>query len=123
MSTWQQITGPIPYNNGYRKLDLGKYNWMVPNISSNNCYLRFIAWDRAGNHDTLISHRFGIDCYKPTAQFYANTYSGDLPLTVQFYDQSTHYPTGWSWNFGDGGTSYSQNPIHTMTPPGSTRLV
>jgi N-acetylmuramoyl-L-alanine amidase len=67
-STWQHITDTIPYNNGYQKLDLGKYDWLVPNVTSNNCYLRFIAWDRADNHDTLISHRFGIDCYKPKAQ-------------------------------------------------------
>jgi hypothetical protein len=111
-STWQHITDTIPYNNGYEKLDMGKYDWLVPNVTSNNCYLRFIAWDRADNHDTLISHRFGIDCYKPKAQFYADKYSGELPLTVHFYDQSTHYPTSWSWNFGDGDTSTAQNLTH-----------
>ncbi|PLX08419.1 MAG: hypothetical protein C0596_06050 [Marinilabiliales bacterium] len=33
--------------------------------------------------------------------------------SVSFSDQSTGNPTSWSWSFGDGGTSTSQNPSHT----------
>jgi PKD repeat protein/N-acetylmuramoyl-L-alanine amidase len=117
-SSWSNIAGPIPYDNDVGSKNVGTYDWLVPNVTANNCRLRLIAYDVADNHDTLISHRFGIDCYKPKAQFYANKYSGELPLTVHFYDQSTHYPTGWSWNFGDGDTSYSQNPIHVYNTAG-----
>ena len=39
------------------------------------------------------------------------------PITVFFTDQST-IPDTWAWNFGDGGTSTAQNPIHTYTTPG-----
>jgi gliding motility-associated-like protein len=41
-----------------------------------------------------------------------------VPFTVNFSDASTG-ATGWSWNFGDGGTSNAQNPSHTYTTLGN----
>ena len=41
------------------------------------------------------------------------------PAPVQFTDSSTGNVTGWSWTFGDGGTSTSQNPSHTYINPGT----
>lgn len=38
--------------------------------------------------------------------------------SVSFNDNSTNAPTYWSWDFGDGGTSTEQNPIHTFTVAG-----
>lgn len=52
------------------------------------------------------------------ADFYAETVSGIAPLTVQFYDLSTN-ATSWAWDFGDGGTSTEQDPIHTYTTGGT----
>jgi PKD repeat protein len=37
---------------------------------------------------------------------------------VCFTDQSLNIPTGWLWNFGDGNTSFQQNPCHTYTVDG-----
>lgn len=57
------------------------------------------------------------------AAFSRSPAAGDAPLTVQFNDAS--YVTGdavinsWSWEFGDGGTSASQNPSHVYATPGS----
>src|SRR5690606_26893758 len=42
------------------------------------------------------------------ADFSADVTTGPAPLTVQFTDTSTGDLTGWSWNFGDGGTSTLQ---------------
>jgi len=52
------------------------------------------------------------------ADFYAETVSGTAPLTVQFYDLSTN-ATSWAWDFGDGGTSTDQDPIHIYTTGGT----
>ncbi len=55
----------------------------------------------------------------PVAQFTANVTLGDAPLPVQFTDLSAGSPFEWGWNFGDGGTSFLQNPVHTYTTPGT----
>ncbi|MCP3917825.1 MAG: S8 family serine peptidase, partial [bacterium] len=46
----------------------------------------------------------------PTAEFNGFPTSGTAPLAVSFGDASTGSITSWSWSFGDGGTSTSQNP-------------
>jgi PKD repeat protein len=53
----------------------------------------------------------------PTPIFSATpttTCSGD----VCFTDQSLNNPTGWLWYFGDGTTSFQQDPCHTYTADG-----
>jgi len=55
----------------------------------------------------------------PAAEFSGSPTSGDAPLTVQFTDLSTGSITGWSWTFGDGGTSTARNPAYTYTAAGA----
>jgi PKD repeat protein len=73
---------------------LGKYNWIVPNVASDSCFLRIIAYDMVGNRDTAISHRFSIRCWIPKANFSASLTTGPAPLVVCFTDLSTYEPTG-----------------------------
>jgi len=54
----------------------------------------------------------------PTADFSASVVSGAPPLDVSFTDLSTQIPTGWSWDFGDTGTSGVQHPSHQYTTAG-----
>lgn len=53
------------------------------------------------------------------ADFSGSPTSGDAPLFVNFTDLSTGAPSSWSWSFGDGGTSTTQNPSHSYTSAGS----
>ncbi len=48
----------------------------------------------------------------PVAAFSGTPLLGLAPLSVQFTDASTHNPTNWLWDFGDGGTSTLQSPAH-----------
>ena len=55
----------------------------------------------------------------PVANFSGTPTSGTEPLNVSFTDLSTGSVTSWSWTFGDGGTSSSQNPSHTYNSAGT----
>jgi PKD repeat protein len=48
----------------------------------------------------------------PIAYFSADTTSGSVPFTVQFFDSSRGGRTSWKWDFGDDSTSTEQNPMH-----------
>ncbi|MEM1449260.1 MAG: PKD domain-containing protein [Planctomycetota bacterium] len=63
---------------------------------------------------------FPIDA-APTIRtdFIADVPEGPAPLVVQFTDTSNGAPGAWSWDFGDGGTSSDQSPMHTYAAPGS----
>lgn len=56
----------------------------------------------------------------PSASFDADVTGGSAPLSVNFLDASVGDTlTGWSWDFGDGGTSTAQNPNHIYTVGGT----
>ncbi len=55
----------------------------------------------------------------PVASFTGGPLTGDAPLTVAFSDSTTGATSGWSWSFGDFGTSNLQNPTHTYNDPGT----
>lgn len=61
----------------------------------------------------------GTPVAAPVASFVGSPQSGYKPLLVQFTDTSTNFPTSWVWSFGDGGTSFVQNPTHTYTTAGT----
>ncbi|MBU8869269.1 MAG: S8 family serine peptidase [Gemmatimonadales bacterium] len=71
------------------------------------------------NVDYMAFELGDVQPVAPTADFSGTPVSGEYPLAVQFTDLSTADPTGWSWVFGDGGTSTVQNPGHTYTEAGT----
>jgi PKD repeat protein len=52
------------------------------------------------------------------ARFTSSETDGQVPHAVTFSDQSPHQPSDWLWEFGDGGSSSGQNPMHTYIDPG-----
>jgi PKD repeat protein len=63
-----------------------------------------------------ITHTMEYVIFK--ALYTSDVTSGIVPFTVEFTDQSTGTPTGWSWDFGDGDSSTDQNPSHEYTEDG-----
>ncbi len=55
----------------------------------------------------------------PIASFTASPTSGIVPLTVTFADTSTHGPTSWAWDFGNGTGSTLQNPTKAYSVAGA----
>lgn len=54
----------------------------------------------------------------PVAAFSADETDIRAGATVTFTDASTNTPTSWAWDFGDAGTSTSQNPTHVFAAAG-----
>lgn len=56
------------------------------------------------------------------AQFFYFPASDSFPAggdyAIQFIDASWGDPTSWDWDFGDGGTSTEQNPLHVYDDEG-----
>ncbi len=81
-----------------------------------------VTTSAGSDSDTKAEYVVVSDPVLPTAGFSGSPRSGSIPLGVQFTDQSSAgtYPiTSWSWSFGDGGASTSQNPSHTYNSAGS----
>ena len=73
-----------------------------------------------GGSDIMTKTDYITVSFAPTvAQFTGLPTSGDVPLAVSFTDSSTGIITGWSWNFGDSGTSTAQNPGHNYDTAGT----
>jgi PKD repeat protein len=55
----------------------------------------------------------------PVAGFTADKTAVATGESIQFTDNSTESPTSWSWDFGDGNNSTSQNPTHSYDTEGT----
>jgi PKD repeat protein len=75
--------------------------------------------DANGCVDTLSRTSF-VQVIGPKVSFTSNPTSGQVPLDVDFTDTSifTSPPNGWTWDFGDGGSSNLVNPTHTYASQG-----
>jgi PKD repeat protein len=81
---------------------------------------------KTGSKDSITKVNYITVVDSVVAKFTANPFTGDVPLKVQFTDQSTGNPTAWKWNFGDGTQDNTQSPpTHTYTTAGtySVKLV
>lgn len=77
----------------------------------------------------LISHTIQNRCSQVSASnavmVYRSSYSWtrdpDNPARIQFHDTSGGEPSVWFWDFGDGYSSWEQNPVHEYSYPGTYR--
>ncbi|MEI6898617.1 MAG: PKD domain-containing protein [Bacteroidota bacterium] len=79
-----------------------------------------VAYFQFGPGNLFFGHNFYI-CTggPPPCQADFSWQAQPNSLTVQFVNQSTGSPNFSStWNFGDGGSSYIKDPVHTYTQPG-----
>lgn len=74
----------------------------------------------ASNVTTTRAHAwFVVSAPAVVAGFTGTPLSGVAPLEVAFTDTSSGSPDTWAWDFGDGGTSTSQNPTHEYLTAGT----
>ena len=107
------------------------YNWTGPGgwtSSAQNATRSGATLAMAGNYTLTVTDSGNSTATNtttvvvnpaPAANFSADVTSGCAPLSVQFTDTSTGSPTGWSWTFGDGGTSILQDPSHQYNSTGT----
>lgn len=84
--------------------------------------IKLTATDNIGCVDT-ITKQAAANITKPFARFAAvnTTYCPDVDLA--FRDSSSGNNLTYRWEFGDGGTSTDQNPLHQYTGPDSVYTV
>jgi gliding motility-associated-like protein len=86
--------------------------------------VRLISTNSGGCKDTLTSTNY-VSITKPTASFNTSSATGCTGRNLTMSNTST--PSGYTsaWNFGDGGTSTSNNPSHAYATAGtySIRLI
>ena len=120
----------------FRDLTTGNpkfWNWDFGNGTLSNAQNPVVNYTQAGTYTVTLVVRNAdgttgitktnlITVYpSPTANFSANTTIGCIPVNIQFTDKSTSTSGGivsWKWDFGDGGTSTAQNPVHTYLNTG-----
>ncbi|HHG85629.1 MAG TPA: PKD domain-containing protein, partial [Bacteroidetes bacterium] len=95
------------------------YTWSNGDTSncatfSNSGIYSLLTQDSLGcmYHDTIeVIHENA-----PLSAFVLDT--SNCPI-IRFTDQSTGFPSAWSWDFGDGATDTTQNPAHTYASNGT----
>ncbi|MBI4331240.1 MAG: PKD domain-containing protein [Chloroflexi bacterium] len=86
--------------------------------STGNYTVTLTAGNPAGSSSTSLP----VTVYGPPVAGFTRTLnppSGVVPNTATFTDTSTNFPATWSWAFGDGTGSSSQNPVKIYTAPGN----
>ncbi len=99
----------------------GATNWGASNSGLANVRVDMLQLRTSDKLVVAATHGRGLftsDIFTdPTALFTADNVTTYLGVPVNF--TSTSYKgTSWSWNFGDAGTSTSENPSHAYTTAG-----
>ncbi len=105
--------------------------WTTSSIPDGTYQMRLRVFLRDGTLLTTVVNNIRVQNFRPTpipsatplierpiAAFNVNTSTGQVPLTVNFTNQSSGQINSIQWNFGDGTTSTEANPTHVFATPG-----
>ncbi|MDX2160634.1 MAG: PKD domain-containing protein [bacterium] len=124
---WYPVTSGVqtPVFNGLLGI------WNTTAVQDATYQLRVRVYLRDGSTLTTVVNNIRVQNRQPTPQptatqnvprpiaaFTQNVTTGQVPLSVQFTNQSSGSITRVFWNFGDGGTSSENNPVHVFNSPG-----
>ncbi len=117
---WSQGGMYISEDSGanWTKLDGMPFERYGPNYVSfdpDDSQIIYVTTFGGGVWKTEVAH-----ADEPVASFTATPPTGPAPLDVQFSSSpSTGDITTYTWDFGDGSTSHSANPLHTYSSNGA----
>jgi uncharacterized repeat protein (TIGR03803 family) len=141
--TASPLTGPLPLTVQFTSPSLDSFgntitnwNWSFGDGTTNTAqspshiYTNFgsfapslTAYSINGASPISVTGPGTINVTNHTLNVTASPQAGSLPLTVQFaspgVDSGGNTVTNWNWNFGDGGSSTTQNPTHIYTSSAS----
>ena len=92
-------------------------------IANRSYTIKEIITTKGGCKDSLIKTSYITVLNVPVTDFTNSTACSNA--IINFSDESTVLAskiTSWFWDFGDGGTSNSQNPTHVYTKTGNYKL-
>ena len=89
-------------------------------LTSGRYTVKLTASNAAGSNTVTRTYYIAVtpEFQSPAAGFGINPQEA-LSNTIQFMDQSNGPAANWSWNFGDGGTSDTKDPVHSFSSPGN----
>ena len=94
--------------------------------ATNGTYTVKLKVTNANGSNTFTRTNYIVVHKKPVANFSGLPLSGCQPLTVAFSDITTlgdGSVATWNWNFGDGYSSTTGNPVHTYTNAGTYNVI
>ena len=105
---WGDGTSPTAAYPGYHTFDP---------VASGNYTVRLTVYGWGGSSASAETS-VAVNVPPVVAAFTCTPVIGPAPLRVTCTDQSSGNPTAWSWQFGDGRTSSTQNPTHVYSAQG-----
>jgi PKD repeat protein len=130
------VSGEAPLSTTFTDLSEGEHNqwhWDFGDGGTHTVKNPVNIYTEPGYYSVTLRISDGLDSESKTkynyihvtgedeliADFEADSTKGSKPFTVSFTDLSLGNPDEWAWDFGDGGTHKSQNPVHVYQESGT----
>ncbi|MBS1494850.1 MAG: T9SS type A sorting domain-containing protein [Bacteroidetes bacterium] len=132
MPVWWVIFSPLSNNKALLATEVGVWTtdsllgtstvWGPSNTGLANVKTTMLQYRTSDNLVIAATHGRGLfstDAFStPRVGFGVQRKVTYADINIQFSDDS-YQASSWSWDFGDGGTSSAQNPVHSYSLPGT----